>query len=127
MTLLSAHDLLMGRDTANPLTPELRSNLNKLLLALNKLAAKCPIKLTVTSGYRPAAINAAVGGAKKSNHMICLACDFADVDGKLDQWCLDNPKVLEECGLYQESPASSVGWTHLQAVLPKSGKRVFIP
>lgn len=126
--MISSQDILMGREVAAPLTPELKQNLDKLLIALNRFSMSCPISLTVSSGYRPPAINAVTpGAAAHSNHMICLAADFHDHDGSLDQWCLDNPSVLEDCGLYQESPTTTVGWCHLQAISPKSGHRVFIP
>lgn len=125
--MISAFDILRGRDAAAPLDATQKQNLAKLLLALNKFFTKCPLRRAVTSGYRPPAINAAAGGAKKSNHMACLACDFEDKDGELDKWCLANLSVLEECGLYLESPDHTPGWTHLQAVPPKSGNRVFIP
>jgi uncharacterized protein YcbK (DUF882 family) len=118
----------MDRDKIAPLTPELEANLDKLLKALNKLRATYGKPMYVSSGYRPAQINENVkGAAKKSNHMLCLACDFADKDGELDKWCLANLDKLEEYGLYLEDPAFTPNWCHLQVVPPKSGKRVFKP
>ena len=119
---------LMGRDKAAPLTPELEANLQKLLNALSlfELLSKRGLP-ALTSGYRPASINAAVGGAKKSNHMICLAADFSDPDGKLDKYCMDNLQVLKDAGLYLEHPDATPGWCHLQAISPRSGNRVFKP
>lgn len=117
----------MGRDAEYPLTPELEANLAKLLDALNRFRDVYGIPMTVSSGYRPGKYNVAAGGAKHSNHMICLACDFHDQIGALDQYCLDNPQLLEDCGLYQEDPQHTPGWCHLQCVAPASGNRVFIP
>lgn len=117
----------MGREVANPLTTECYHNLDKLLEALNKFRVIYGKIMVVTSGYRPAAINAAAGGAKASNHMICLAADFRDPDGSLDSYCLNHPEILEQCGLWQEHPDSTPGWAHLQCVPPKSGNRVFRP
>lgn len=126
--MITRQEVLMGRDKDYPLTPEMEANLTKLLECLNKFRAMYGKPMYVSSGYRPAAINATVkGAAKKSNHMICLATDFADKDGELDKWCLDNLDKLEECGLYLEDPAATPGWAHLQCVPPKSGKRVFKP
>jgi hypothetical protein len=118
----------MGRDKAHPLTQEQEENLDKLLKALDKFREAYGKPLTISSGYRPAAINSKVkGAAKKSNHIMCLACDFKDIDGRIDQWCIDNLHILTELGLYLESPQHTPGWCHLQCVPPKSGNRVFIP
>lgn len=126
--MISRDEVLMGRDKQYPLTPELEMNLQKLLVAINKFRQLYGIPMYVTSGYRPAAINATVpGAAKKSNHEICLACDFADKDGKLKTWCLANLNKLVDCGLWMEDPSSTPTWTHLQAVSPRSGNRVFKP
>lgn len=126
--MISAAEILMGRDKDAPLTSELKENLEMLLVALNKFRSIYGKPMTVSSGYRPPNINAQTkGAAKHSNHMICLAADFKDADGSLDQYCLNNLKVLEDCGLWLESPKSTIGWTHLQCVPPKSGNRVFFP
>lgn len=117
----------MGREVAHPLTPELEANLERLLTALNAFRKAYGKPMVVSSGYRPAAINASVGGAKASNHVVCLACDFRDTDGALAAWCLSRLEVLESCGLWIESPALTAGWIHLQAVPPRSGARVFRP
>lgn len=126
--MISASEVLMGRDKKNPLTSELKENLEMLLAALNKFRVIYGKPMIVSSGYRPPEINVNTkGAAKHSNHMICLACDFKDEDGSLDKYCMDNLAVLEKCGLWLESPKSTPNWCHLQCVPPKSGKRVFIP
>jgi hypothetical protein len=109
------------------LTFELMENAIDTVEKVNHLLEQFGSHRKVTSGYRPAAINASVGGAKKSNHMICKACDLEDADGKLDQFCLDNPNILMALGLYQEHPSATKGWCHVQTVAPKSGNRVFYP
>jgi hypothetical protein len=105
----------------------LEANLKKLMEALNKFRAIYGKPMMVTSGYRNPKKNTAIGGAKKSNHIICLACDFADTESKLDSYCVANQDVLEECGLYLEHPKWTNNWCHLQTVKPLSGKRIFIP
>lgn len=126
--MISRDEVLMGREKQYPLTPEMETNLAKLLVALNKFRTIYGKPLIVTSGYRPAAINATIANAaKKSNHMVCLACDFADANGALDKYCMENLNVLEECGLWLENPESTPTWCHLQCVPPKSGNRVFKP
>lgn len=127
----SRKECLKGREVYYPLTEEMESNLVKLLKCLNKLREAYGKPMFITSLYRPANINAAVGGAKKSNHLLCLACDFNDPDGKLAEWCMDNLDIIEECGLYLEHPSATKtengGWLHAQCVSPKSGNRVFYP
>jgi hypothetical protein len=126
--MITREEILMGRDKIVPLSQEQEDNLEHLLECLNKLRTAYGKPMYVSSGYRPEAINSKVkGAAKKSNHIMCLACDFKDLDGSLDEWCLQNLDILEECGLYLESPMHTPNWCHLQAIPPKSGKRIFIP
>ena len=126
--MITRDEILMGRDKQYPLDGTLQVNLEKLLKAVNKFRAVYGKPLKVSSGYRPAAINTTVkGAAKKSNHMICLAVDFVDRDGKLAEYCLNNLKLLEEFGIWLEDPAFTKGWVHMQAVPPRSGSRIFKP
>ena len=82
----------------------------------------------ISSGWRPSAVNKAIANAaKRSNHMIGNACDVYDPDGALDHWCEVNLIELVRIGLWLESPASTVGWCHLQRVPPRSGHRIFYP
>jgi hypothetical protein len=82
----------------------------------------------VSSGWRPAAINAnTAGAAVKSKHMTCEACDLYDPDGEIDEWALANPDVLADLDLWQEHPSATKGWAHFQTVPPRSGNRVFYP
>lgn len=125
--MISRAEVLMGRDKDAPLDRDLEDNLTKLLVALNKFRDIYGKGMKVTSGYRPGSFNTAAGGAKKSNHMVCLACDFHDPNGDLDAYCMSNLHVLEQCGLYLEHPDHTIGWCHLQCIAPKSGNRVFKP
>lgn len=123
----SRQECLKGRDKDFPLSEELEQNLIKLLTALNPVREAYGKPLYISSLYRPAAVNAAVGGSKKSNHLLCLACDFKDTDGKFGQWCVDNLDILAEHGLYMEAKTATPTWVHLQVVAPKSGNRIFFP
>jgi zinc D-Ala-D-Ala carboxypeptidase len=117
-----------GREVANPLSKEQEENMHNLLAVLDQFREKYGKPLKISSGYRPAAQNAAVGGAKKSNHIQCLAVDFVDDEKQtLGKWCLVNLNILEELGLYMEDLRHTKNWVHLQIVGPKSGKRIFIP
>lgn len=127
---ISKKEILMGRDVEYPkdYTKEISDNVDKLLIALNKFRAIYGKPMTVTSGWRPPSVNASIANAaKRSNHMLGLACDFADADGSLDKYCMENLNVLKDLGLYLEHPDATKGWCHLQVVSPKSGNRVFRP
>lgn len=130
--MISRAEVLKGRDRDYPLSPELFENLDKLLNAVNKIREAYGKPLIVTSGYRPGHYNKSAKGAKRSAHMTCEAVDFRDSDGEFGKWCLANLKLLEECGLYMESPIYTheppgKRWIHLQTRRPASGNRVFIP
>lgn len=134
--MITLTDYWAGRDTkfhmeltdtiiGNAMTLLARAN---LLLSSFREATGDTEQRHVTSGWRPAAVNAATpNAAPHSKHMTGEAVDIADPEGDLDQWCLDNPGRLEDIGLWQEDPGSTKGWTHLQCVPPKSGRRVFLP
>lgn len=123
--MITVDDYLMNRKDG--LTFELLSNAMDTVEKVNLLLEAFGEHRRVTSGYRPAYVNEKVGGAKRSNHMLCKACDLADVGGKLDQWCMDNQDKLSEIGLWLEHPSATVGWCHVQTVPPRSGNRVFKP
>jgi uncharacterized protein YcbK (DUF882 family) len=121
-------EILKGNDEEFPLTSEMEDNLVKLLTVLNRVRELYNNPMIISSGYRSPNKNAAVGGAKKSNHMMCLAADIADKDGKFTDWVMDNLDKVKECGVEAvEDPKFTVGWTHLQIVPVKSGKFVFKP
>jgi uncharacterized protein YcbK (DUF882 family) len=125
--MITAEEILMGRDKEYPLTEELKHNLYNLLLpSVNQFRTLYGKPLIVSSGYRPKEINQNVPNASPNSwHQFCLAVDFKDRDGKIDQYCLDNLHTLEQAHLYLEHPESTIGWCHLQYKAPKSGNRVF--
>ena len=124
----------MGRIKEEELTPEMKADMEDLLERVNRLLfdfyQRNPMTKKnrgITSGYRSPAINAAIGGAKKSNHMICQAVDIEDGDGELGKWLMRQPEKLIEFDLYMESKTSTPNWVHLQLQKPRSGKRIFLP
>ena len=128
--MITLKEYFQGRDEqfANELTSELRVNAEVTVARVNALLSHFGQDRIVNSGWRPRAVNSAtLGAAIKSKHMTCEACDLQDADGDLDDWCMDNLQILEELRLWLEHPASTKGWTHVQIVPPKSGKRVFYP
>ena len=129
--MVTRDEVLKGRERDYPLSPELESNLNKLLDAVNKLRLAYGKPLIITSGYRPGHFNKNANGAKKSAHMTCEAVDIKDdSNGTLAKWCLANLNILEQFGLYMESPTATQEppgkfWVHLQIRPTKN--RVFLP
>lgn len=62
-----------------------------------------------------------------SKHSSMQAIDLCDPEGDLDQFVMDNQRLLESCALWAEHPAATKGWCHLQSIAPKSGRRIFYP
>ncbi len=127
---LKLADYYMGRDKLHrqELTRELRANARETLRRVNRLLRRAGFVCRISSGWRPAAINATVpGAAQGSKHLRCLAIDLEDRNGRLDAWCMANLAVLEELQLWLEHPEATPGWCHLQTLPPRSGRRVFYP
>lgn len=140
--LITLDEYWMGRDKTHKsdLTHVIIANATRTVAAANKLLAIIaqswdvdldihPVnKSLVSSGWRPPAINAGVpGAAVRSKHMTGDAVDIYDPDGDIDEWCLDNLKHLESCGIWLEHPAATKGWSHWQTIPPRSKNRVFYP
>jgi zinc D-Ala-D-Ala carboxypeptidase len=64
-----------GIDNTPP--PELMPNLQRLAAGLEAVRALLGAPLEISSGYRCAALNQAVGGSSASQHVLGLAADFA--------------------------------------------------
>jgi hypothetical protein len=123
-------DYFMGRDWshANELNRELRANAGLTVARANALLECAGFAGTVSSGWRPHAINTAIPTASaRSKHLTCQAIDLGDGDDALDSWCVHNLRVLKELGLWLEHPDATPGWCHVQIVPPRSGRRVFMP
>lgn len=134
--MITLSDYYMGRDWQyrGQLTEAIRANSAETVSKANLLISsyssltKDDTQRRVTSGWRPPEVNANTAGAALfSKHMVGQAIDISDPEGDLDEWCLDNPEVLQTIGLWQEHPSATKGWCHVQTVPPKSGKRVFYP
>lgn len=128
----------MGRDArfAAELTTSIRVNATITVEAANDLIALYEAatgderEWGINSGWRPAAINAAIrGAALRSKHMTAEAIDIGDEDDALDTWLLTEAgqKALEQCGLWLEHPDATPRWCHVQTRAPRSGNRVFRP
>ncbi len=118
-----------------PTTPEIDSNLNKLLERVNVIREKWGKPMTVTSGLRSMEDHLRIYAQKgitdpkkipmKSKHLSGEAVDISDPDLELTQWLKDNPQHLLNAGLWCEEGNSD--WTHFQCVPPNSGNRWFLP
>lgn len=125
--MILLEDYLMNRDLAYPLTEEMQKNSEDIVNKLNQLQAHWVDEFFITSGYRPAEINETIKGAKTGDaHETCRGVDLRDWNKMLSEFLIDNLEILEETGLWMESPDSSKDHVHLQTYPPKSGHRVFI-
>lgn len=123
------------RPVDHPPPAEHIENAKQLAQRVTALLAMFGHTRRVTSGYRPAAVNAATpGAAKKSNHIICAAADLEDHNGMLGEFCMAHLDYLADVGLWLEHPVdtfvrnkdgSFARWCHLQIFPPRSKSRVF--
>jgi hypothetical protein len=127
-------ELLQGRDKTYPndYTQQISDNLDSFLIPMNGIRNAYGIPMIVNSGWRPSVINKSDGGAPNSKHLVGLACDISDVDGKLWAWVLQNLPLMQTLNIFLEDKrwtSSDIGggWCHFQLGGPKSGKRIFIP
>ena len=109
-------------------TEEVKANLNKLLVALNKVRVAYNKPMMITSGLRSIAEQQRTNPvATKSRHITGEAADVSDPNKAIQVWCLANEQVLIDAGLYMEDFDHTPTWVHFQCVPPKSGHRYFIP
>lgn len=73
---LTASDTAARQNIDNTSSPEIEANLALVAAALEKVRAIAGKPIVVTSGYRCAALNKAVGGAADSYHVKGLAADI---------------------------------------------------
>lgn len=141
--MITLTDYLMGRREQYPLAygPDIEREALRTIGIVNDLlliATGAGVTLErnprtgsiVSSGWRPPAVNASTpNAAVRSLHMTGKAIDVYDPDGDLDEWLMTDAgqAMLQRLGLWLEHPAATKGWSHLQTVPPRSGKRVFYP
>lgn len=109
-------------------TNEILQNATALLEKVNALLADLGIiSCIVSSGWRPPAVNVAIGGAKNSAHCSGEAVDLADSSGEIKRKLEDKQELLVKHDLYMESPSATKTWCHLQTRKIRSGRRIFLP
>lgn len=120
--IITLEKFLMGRDKQYPseYSEEIKNNATILLEKVNALLLDLGIKeAEVSSGWRPAVVNAGIANAaKKSLHMLGKAIDI--VDDKNQTLCkaiLTKPELLKKYNIWMEDPASTIGkntnWCHI--------------
>lgn len=92
---------------------EARITAAKINLLLEELSYVHELK--VSSGFRPALVNAATpGAAKRSLHMDGKAVDFLGQElGIAIRAHPDGPEVLRKHGLFMEALEYTASWTHI--------------
>lgn len=108
------------------LTPDIEKNLLDLAEKITALEIAYGDKFIVTSGLRSKADQMRINPqVKNSAHLMGMAVDVSDPEGRIDEWCLDNLEELIRIGLYLESPIQTPRWAHISTRIPLSGNRVF--
>lgn len=134
--MISMTELLSGQCTFEACTDEQKKNLNILLEKVNKVRVAYGKPMTVTSGLRTMKHHLEIYAKKgqfpphvpmKSNHLFGRAVDFADGNGELKKWVMNNLPLMEEIGLWMEDFSATKTWLHVQINPPASGKRFFKP
>lgn len=122
----------MDVDDLNPkrhtLSNEVRDNLALMANKLNELERHGIYEFIPTSGYRTLEEQMVINPkALHSKHLIGMAIDILDEDGKVFDWVKEEENLLEKLGLWIEVPYTDPGHLHFQGLPPKSGKRFFYP
>lgn len=99
------------RGIDNTPTPEIITHLTALCVAILEPLRQALGPVRVSSGYRSPALNAAIGGAKDSQHMTGHAADISVNGRTLDEvynWLYDNAPFDQ---VIREFPPG--GWVHV--------------
>lgn len=127
---ISASGKYPERLNSEELTKAIKDNAVVLLNKVNQLLQELSItNVKVSSGFRPAAVNAKVkGAAKKSLHMSGRAVDIYDPEHTLIRKILANPDILKKYDLWMEDPSCTPTWCHLDnSTRTERPLRVFKP
>jgi uncharacterized protein YcbK (DUF882 family) len=97
------------------LTKEIKDNAIVLLNRVNQLLKELGVtSVSVSSGFRPSAVNAKIkGSAKKSLHLLGKAIDILDPNHELYKKIEAKPELLKKYGLWMEHKDNAPTWVHL--------------
>jgi len=127
---LTASGKYPDREKHSELNDELLANAEELLKRVNAFLMDLGVvEVKVSSGFRPSSVNASLpNSAKKSLHMQCKAIDLEDPNGELDALFVSNPSLKTRHNLWQENPASTKSWAHLDiGIRWERPSRIFNP
>lgn len=94
-----------------------------LMLLLQCIREHFGKAVTITSGYRTAAHNAAVGGAKSSQHLLGRAADIRVQGASVEEVAACAERLLHGCGGVGRYPAKAgraAGWVHVDTRAEKA-------
>lgn len=114
---LTASQIATRRRLDNQPPPFELGNLRRIAALLEEIRALVGKPVTVSSGYRSAALNAAVGGARNSMHVLGLAADI-NVPGMAPRALAE---LIRDSGIEFDQLIYEGTWVHigLQAGTPR--------
>jgi zinc D-Ala-D-Ala carboxypeptidase len=102
----------------NSLPNELRDNAEQTLQMMERIRFHLGVPITITSGYRCAALNKAIGSKPSSDHVIAFACDFkAPKAGTPAQIAKSLALVVDMLGIGQLILEFGT-WVHVSTKIP---------
>ena len=118
----------LAKDGAKLLAPdfkvrELRCRDGALMLLLQCIREHFGKAVTITSGYRTAAHNAAVGGAKSSQHLLGRAADIRVQGVSVEDVAAYAESLMPDwggVGRYPVKAGRATGWVHVDTRADKA-------
>jgi hypothetical protein len=103
---------------------ELIANADRVLKNLQVLRDACGQPISIISGYRDESRNSAVGGAKKSEHMNCTACDIRVKNMKPTEVASLIEKLIKEGKMVEGGLGVYPDFVHTDVRQDASGKPI---
>lgn len=89
---------------------------------LEPIRAHIDAPIAITSGYRPPALNKAIGGSRTSFHMLGMAVDFIAVGYTIPQLHAKVRSALADVQFAHDQLILEHSWVHLGAMPPGRGQ-----
>ena len=116
-----------GKDIPFPIDGfEIKDNINNVMkYCVNPIKDEYP-GIIITSVYRSAALNQAIGGSPTSQHCFGMAADIQDTDGistaELFNWIIDNVDTWDQV-IWEFPERGSKSWVHISYDKNRNRKR----